>query len=90
MQEFTTNMSNVTPNMENGNPLIKNFAMPSIKVKEDEEPVQSGMKRHTCAITFEAPEEINEHEMMDYIMGIEKALNSKVVKFSWSLSEDKK
>lgn len=92
MQEFTTNMSNVNSEMpENmGNPMIKNFAMPSVKVKEDEEPVDSGMKRHTCAITFEAPKEINEHEMMDYIMGIEKALNSKVVKFSWSLSEDKK
>jgi hypothetical protein len=28
--------------------------------------------------------------MMDYIMGIEEALGAKVVKFSWSLSEDKK
>ena len=93
MQEFTTNMNNMTPDMPEGsmrNPLIKDFAMPSIKVKDEDAPADTNMKRHTCAITFEAPKEINEHEMMDYIMGIEKALNSKVVKFSWSLSEDKK
>lgn len=68
-------------------PLIKDFALPKVTVNEDN---KSRKKRHTCAITFEAPSDIDEHSMMDYIMGIQESLGAKVVKFSWSLSEDKK
>jgi len=70
----------------NLHPDIRNFAMPKVDIKEE----TPGTKKHTCSITFEAPVEVNEHKMMDYIMGIEDALGTKVVKFSWSLSGDKK
>jgi hypothetical protein len=69
-----------------GHPPIKNFALPHVSIKEDDD----SNKKHTCSITFDAPHEVNEHEMMDYIMGIEEALGAKVVKFSWSMSEGKK
>jgi hypothetical protein len=78
-----------TPYMteDTGHPLIKNFAMPKEEIQDNE---PSGTKKHTCSITFDAPIEVNEHKMMDYIMGIEDALGAKVVKFSWSLSDNKK
>jgi hypothetical protein len=72
-------------NENDGHPLIKQFAMPKISVQNE----STGTKKHTCSITFDAPTEVNEHKMMDYIMGIEEALGAKVVKFSWSLSENK-
>lgn len=78
--------TNMNQNM-NQSPLIKDFSLPKVSVKENNEPQG---KRHTCAITFEAPSDVDEHSMMDYIMGIQEALGAKVVKFSWSLSEDKK
>jgi hypothetical protein len=71
------------------NPYIRDFALHRLN-DEDTEDESSRTKKHTCSITFDAPEEVNEHKMMDYIMGIEEALGAKVVKFSWSLSEDKK
>jgi hypothetical protein len=72
-----------------GNPYIRDFALQRFKVNENEDEA-TGTKKHTCSITFDAPVEVNEHKMMDYIMGIEDALGAKVVKFSWSLSGDKK
>jgi hypothetical protein len=69
-------------------PMIKDFAMPRVTIKDNEQ--SSDTKKHTCSITFDAPLDVNEHKMMDYIMGIQDALGAKVVKFSWSLSEDKK
>jgi len=76
----------LTTNNYNRHPEIKDFAMPRVEIKEDS---GTSTKKHTCSITFDAPVEVNEHKMMDYIMGIEEALGAKVVKFSWSLSEDK-
>ena len=78
--------TNLNDNM--AHPMIKDFAMPRVTIKDKEE--SSDTKKHTCSITFDAPLEVNEHKMMDYIMGIQDALGAKVVKFSWSLSEDKK
>ncbi len=71
-----------------GHPMIKDFAMPRVTIKDKDQ--SSDTKKHTCSITFDAPLDVNEHKMMDYIMGIQDALGAKVVKFSWSLSEDKK
>jgi hypothetical protein len=81
MDEYTMPYSNE----ETMHPDIKNFAMPRVQIKDED----SGTKKHTCSITFDAPVEVNEHKMMDYIMGIEEALGAKVVKFSWSLSDKK-
>lgn len=69
-------------------PMIKDFAMPRVNIKDEDG--DNRTKKHTCSITFDAPMEVNEHKMMDYIMGIQDALGAKVVKFSWSLSDDKK
>jgi hypothetical protein len=69
--------------MRDFHPAIKNFAMPTINRKED------AGKKHTCSITFQAPSDVKEHDMMDYILGIESALGANVVKFTWTLSEDK-
>jgi hypothetical protein len=73
-----------TTNINYPNPLIKDFALPKVTVKEED----AKGKRHTCSITFEAPSDVDEHSMMDYIMGIQDALGAKVVKFSWSLSQN--
>lgn len=80
-------LPNVNEEENKYHPMIKNFAMPTVRIKEEN---NNGTKKHTCSITFDAPVGVNEHKMMDYIMGIEEALGAKVVKFSWSLSEDKK
>lgn len=80
---YTTNYSNEQHSTHS--PHIKSFALPNVSIKTDD-----NNKKHTCSITFDAPHEVNEHEMMDYIMGIEEALGAKVVKFSWSMSEGKK
>ena len=81
----STNLNEISGNPYR-HPDIKDYSLPTVSVKDED----SGTKKHTCSITFEAPVEVNEHKMMDYIMGIEDALGAKVVKFSWSLSGDKK
>ena len=58
-----------------------------VKVKEG--PIENDLDQHTLSMTLEAPKDIKEHDMMNYMLGMEKSMGVRIVKFSWSLANKK-
>lgn len=65
------------------NPNVSNFAR---NIAGDEK----NMREHTCSVTFTAPSEIGEDEMMRYITGIKNELPGvQVGGFKWTVKDAK-
>jgi hypothetical protein len=48
-----------------------------------------GRITHICTITFKADKSIKEPEMMNYILGITKAMDVEAIGFEWHKKESK-
>ena len=51
--------------------------------------VPSNFDTHTCSVIFSAPKDIQESDMMNYILGIGKELGVEVKKFEWEKMDPK-
>jgi len=58
-------------------------------VKKGPEEMVDDRRIHTCTVTFKAPPDVSEAEMMNYILGIGKELGVDVDSFKWAKSEAK-
>lgn len=64
------------------NPNVENFA------RNVDSTEKNDMKEHTCSVTFTAPANIGEDEMMRYITGIKNELvGVQVGGFKWSVKD---
>lgn len=78
-QEFEPQLNPYEPQL---NPNVENFARNLVGNEEKK------MKEHTCSVTFTAPENVGEDEMMRYITGIKNELPGvQVGGFKWSVKD---
>ena len=59
-----------------------------VKPKESEVPV-GDYEIHHCSVVFNAPRDIKESDMMNYILGIGEQLGVEVKKFEWEKEDPK-
>jgi hypothetical protein len=59
-------------------------------VKITDQPTSSNYEDHVCSVSFSAPPEIEESDMMNYILGIGKELGVEVKKFDWEKLDNQK
>lgn len=90
------NYADESPGAEEISPNSESQADPEGKVpiesfiKMNGEPQTStNFLTHNCGVVFKAPSDVEESDMMNYILGIGKALGVEVVKFDWEKLEDK-